>query len=65
MYDLKEVINEKIYKECTDFIKRVRESTHTKILERQRNKFDRLSQPTRDQSSNCTGGPPKEQHPTQ
>ena len=40
--DLKDDIDNELYKECSDFIKRVRESRHTKILDRQKNKFNRL-----------------------
>ena len=57
--DLKEGIYEEIYKECTDFEKRVRKSKHAKNLERQRNTFERLCQQTRDSHSYHTSGNPK------
>ena len=48
MNELKDGIGDEIYKECSDSIKRVRESRHTKILDRQINKLSRLCQQTRD-----------------
>ena len=44
MNELKDGLDNKFYRECSDFIKRVREFRHAKILDREQNKFYRLCQ---------------------
>ena len=58
MGELKDHVNEELYEECSAFIKNVRESRHTNILERHLNKFNRLCQQPRDGCSKNTGGCP-------
>ena len=56
MNNLEKVLDSHIYKECSDFILRVKEFTHRKTMERQTIKFERLFHTQRDGCSNHTGG---------
>ena len=65
MNELKEGLDDEFYKECSDFIKRVRESKYTKILDRQKNKFNRSCQHNKDGHSNNRGGCSKNKNDNQ
>ena len=52
MNEFKDRLDVQLYKECGEFIKRVKESIHEKILDRQKSKFNRLCQQNKGGPSN-------------
>ena len=62
MNGLKGQINDYYFKECSEFIRKVRECRHQTILERHLRKFDQLCQQTKGGRSNNPGGCSKSNH---